>query len=74
MTVDELKTQVLSLSERDRAEFARLLIASLDDENEDDINAAWVTELERRSNEIKSGAVKGIPAADVYAELKREFP
>jgi putative addiction module component (TIGR02574 family) len=34
--------------------------------------AAFVAELERRAAEMESGAVKGIPWEELWAELQRE--
>lgn len=57
----------LALSERDKAKVAESLIAALDDRPEKDIDAAWAAEVERRSRQIDSGAVKPIP----WSRLKR---
>jgi putative addiction module component (TIGR02574 family) len=43
------------------------LIASLD---EDEISRAWADEAERRYEELRSGAVSGIPAEDVFARIR----
>jgi hypothetical protein len=34
------------------------------------VEAAWLEEVERRGREIDSGAVKSIPAADVFSRLE----
>ena len=35
--------------------------------------ALWASEAKRRSEELRSGAVKGIPVDEVFEELRREF-
>jgi hypothetical protein len=50
MTTDvvELFKQASDLSEKDRATLAGLLIESLESERENDVEAAWIKEVERR--------------------------
>lgn len=54
--------------ERDRAEVAGM-IESLDGPHDDNVEAAWAEEVERRVREIESGAVRTIPWEQVRAEL-----
>lgn len=44
------------------------LIASLDEE--DEIARAWADEAERRYEELRSGAVKPLPAEEVFNKLR----
>lgn len=62
--------QLLALPSGDRARLAELLLASLED-REPGAAAAWGSEIERRSADLTSGRVAGIPAADVFAEVER---
>lgn len=39
-------------------------------EVENGVEAAWVTEIERRMSELDSGAVQGIPWEDVKERLQ----
>ena len=55
----------------DRAEIASALLASLDGESDDGVEAAWAAEIERRIERIKSGAAKGQPWAEVRKRLER---
>ena len=64
--------QLLALPSPDRARLAELLLASL--ENIDpDADYLWDQEIDRRSAELASGRVVGIPAADVFAEVERRL-
>lgn len=56
MPADELLTQVLRLSRRERARVAEELLSSLE-ETEEEVAAAWAGELERRSREAVEGLV-----------------
>lgn len=65
--MDTQLTQVfndaLQLSDRERATLVGLLIESLEagEGSDEDVEAAWVAEAERRWQEIESGSVKTIP-------------
>lgn len=53
--VEAVRVDALALPERERAELARDLVASLDGPADADVAAAWDIELCRRINEIESG-------------------
>ena len=42
------------------------LASSLDDQVDTDVEALWVAEAERRLCELRTGAVKGIDAAEAF--------
>ncbi len=67
---DQLKDQLSRLPIKTRAELAHFLIESLDGEPDDDWEAAWEVELDRRMAEIENGTVAGIPADEVFAALR----
>ena len=67
LTREQLENEAQSLPREERAKLAEALIASLDDESK--IDRAWLHEAERRAAELDSGAVEGIPAEEVFAEL-----
>jgi hypothetical protein len=47
-----------------------VLLDSLDGEAEGDVEAAWATEAKRRSEELRSGRVKGRTSAQVHARAR----
>jgi putative addiction module component (TIGR02574 family) len=63
----------LSLSEHERAALAHDLIASLDDEDDVIDEAEFMAEIERRSEEIRSGAVQPRECRVVMEELERDL-
>lgn len=67
-TADVYK-QALDLDEWDRATLAGLLIESLEEEPDRDLEAAWQAEVQRRIEELDSGDVETIPWEDVKARL-----
>jgi len=51
----------LQLPEPDRADLAAMLIESLDSQVDEDAEAAWDTEIERRIAELDNGSVRAVP-------------
>jgi putative addiction module component (TIGR02574 family) len=68
---DDILTTAMQLPIIDRAEIACALLASLDGEPDDGVEAAWAAEIERRIERIKSGAVTGQPWSEVRKRLER---
>lgn len=68
---DDILTTAMQLPIIDRAEIASALLASLDGEPDDGVEAAWAAEIERRIERIKSGAATGQPWAEVRKRLER---
>ncbi len=67
----EIVNAAIKLDERDRLQIVEELLASLESDNDDDIDTAWATEIERRSREIKQGIVRPIPWPAVKAKARK---
>ena len=65
----DLFREASELSESELAELAGLLLESLEGEPDEDVEAAWAEEIERRVRQIDSGEVKTIPWEQVRANL-----
>jgi putative addiction module component (TIGR02574 family) len=72
-TAEKLKSELSRLSLQERAELAYFLVYSLDEEVDEDAEAAWDAELEQRMGEIKSGKEMGEPADRVFTELREKY-
>jgi putative addiction module component (TIGR02574 family) len=59
---------VEQLPAKERAYLAERLIASLD---EAELEKEWADEAIRRRDEVRSGKVKAVPAAEVYRRIER---
>ncbi|MEI8372981.1 MAG: addiction module protein [Planctomycetota bacterium] len=66
----EVLQSALALPEAERAEIAASLIRSLDPETDEDVDAAWAGEIQRRVEAIDRGEVRLIPWDDVMQELR----
>ena len=73
LTLEELAAQAMELPTEARAQLAEMLIESLDPAEIADIERQWATEATRRGDEIRSGAVKPLPADDVFREILNEL-
>ncbi len=63
--LEVIEAQALQLTAEERARLADRLIASLLEDHE--VGEAWAAEVERRIEEIESGRVQLVPAADAIA-------
>ena len=63
-----LETQALKLTAAERAAFAQMLLASLDEDLE--IDNAWADEVERRIAEVEAGVIQVIPIAEAIAKVR----
>lgn len=75
-TLTSMKTEsqqfllsALQLPESDRAEIAASLIRSLDNALDEDADAAWAAEIQRRIQSIDRGDVKLIPWDEVIDQM-----
>lgn len=75
---DTLESHLLRLPAQDRARLAELLLDSLVPTGTGEVPAEeadrlWGEEAEGRYEELRSGAVAAVPAAEVLARLARRF-
>ncbi len=72
MSIDELLAEALRLPRPERARVAEELLTSLE-ESDEELAAAWASELERRSREIAEGRVETIAWETVRDEILRDL-
>lgn len=66
-----LLSAALRLPEADRVELPAELVAHLDGGADEDVDAAWAAEIDRRTREIERGIVKPIPWSAVERAAAR---
>lgn len=66
----EIETSALKLDEKHRAELAKRLLISLEEKVDEDIEQAWIDEVNRRKAQIESGQVETIPAEKVLEKAR----
>ena len=71
MTVQELHAEAAKLPPEQAAELIDLLLVDTYSKPDPAIDEAWGREIDRRIAELESGKVKGIPAEEVFAEVRK---
>ena len=72
-TTQRLLDEALDLPDNERAELAARLIESLDAAAEDDVDAAWAAEIERRCAALDSGEAVASDWNAVRERIEREI-
>ena len=69
-TVQELEAEIRELAAADRDRLLRDLVADLDGKPDRGIEEAWLVEAQKRHEELRSGAVKAVPADEVVRKAR----
>jgi len=74
-TLAKVEDEALRLSEQERARLAVRLLASLEEEAEspEEIEKLWLAEAEQRFQELRTGVVRGVPAREVFSQLRAKL-
>lgn len=72
-TIEELESALLHLPAADRSRLATRLIDSLEQEEESEISAEWVAEIENRARRLDVGETKPIPTSVVWKQVNERF-
>ena len=67
----EIVNAAIKLDESDRLKIVEEILASLDPDTDDDVDAAWAVEVERRSRDIKEGGVRPVPWTEVKSQARK---
>ena len=68
---ESILIEALQLPMQERAALASRLLASLDEQVDEGVDAAWEDEVAKRLKEIDEGDVKMIPGDVVMKEMRR---
>ncbi len=71
--IEDLFERASILDEQDRATLAGLLLDSLEHEVDEDIESAWLKEIELRLSELDASGVDLIPWEDVKDSLRKSL-
>ena len=66
----ELREELDKLSPKEKAELARTLIDSLDEDLDDDVEQIWLDEAARRYEAYRCDEMSSHPAAEVFARAR----
>ncbi|MEX2715789.1 MAG: addiction module protein [Candidatus Sigynarchaeota archaeon] len=71
--INKIEKEALQLPFHERAILAEKLLHSLDEEEDADVERAWIEEAERRYKEYKRGKTSGRSIDEVLREIRSEF-
>jgi putative addiction module component (TIGR02574 family) len=71
MTAQQVASEAMKLSPEERADLADKLWLSVN--SQEDVDAAWEIEIERRMRQIDTGEVEMIPWETVMANLRAKL-
>ncbi len=72
--MNELEAAALAMDAGARARLAEILLRSLEDVSEEEIDRLWAEEALRRDEELDSGNATARDAEDVFRDLRARFP
>lgn len=71
MTVDDICAEVMALPNESKAHLVDLLLADMAEHREPDVEQAQLASVRRRIEEVRTGAVRPVPAAEVLASVRK---
>jgi hypothetical protein len=72
-TVEQLVSQAMTLPGELRARLAELLVESLDTDDFNSIEKAWIHEAKRRRDEVRTGKVEAIPGEEALRDVRNSI-
>jgi putative addiction module component (TIGR02574 family) len=73
ITVEELATQAIALSPDDRERLVALLLASLPQQPDAELDAAWDSEIQARVAAVESATAAFVSSADVHQQARKIY-
>jgi hypothetical protein len=68
--IADIRKEIQSLSEEERDELLRILVADLDMPADPNVEKAWLEAAQRRYRELVEGKVLGVPGHLVFDRLR----
>lgn len=68
--IADIRKEIQSLSEDERDELLRTLVADLDSPADPNVEKAWLEAAQRRYRELVAGKVRGVPGHLVFDRLR----
>ena len=70
---DEIEDSALSLDRRNKARLVNTLLESIHGEVDPDVQQAWIQEVQKRKESLKSGEASLHPASEVLKEARERI-
>jgi putative addiction module component (TIGR02574 family) len=72
-TTESIEHAARQLQPGARMQLVHSLVESLTGLSQEELDALWLDEAERRDEEMESGKVKGIPGEKVFSRIERKY-
>jgi putative addiction module component (TIGR02574 family) len=72
-SLSEIESEARQLSTRERARLVRRLLATLESEDEGDVEQAWLDEAEQRLAAYRRGETASLPAEEVFEAILSRY-
>jgi putative addiction module component (TIGR02574 family) len=73
LSVEEILARAMALSSEERARIAHELLRSLDEPADDDVEGAWVAEIEKRARAVEDGTAELEDWHEVRDRIRARF-
>ena len=73
MTLEQVTKEALTLPSIMRAELAEIMVESLANDVDEDIQKLWLEVAKRRRDEVRNGTSIPIPSKIVFAKLEQKL-
>jgi putative addiction module component len=70
---EEIEKQARSLTSKEKAALARVLIEDLDTSVDNDVERIWIEEAQRRYTAYKKGALEALPGEEVMKRARERL-
>jgi putative addiction module component (TIGR02574 family) len=70
MNISDIEAEALKLDMKSRARLAGKLLNSLESLSESEVTQLWIEEARRREAQMDAGPHSGVPAEDVFHEIR----
>ena len=70
MSIEQLMQEALSLPTDLRLQLVDTLLASFEDTVDETIQSEWITEAQKRRDDIRTGVVQPIPGEQALAQVR----
>ena len=73
MSVEEIEAEALRLGRKARARLAGKLLESLEDLSDEENEQLWTDEAERRDADLDAKPESGLPAAELFRDIRNQL-
>jgi putative addiction module component (TIGR02574 family) len=72
-TIETIVAEAVQLPPDQRLSLAHRILSSIEPEVSPEVESAWDSEIRNRIARYDTGAAKGVPASEVFAELDKRL-